>query len=1060
MKKILRIIYTSLFIACCACFLLACIDPIEPPAPQNTAVGEGTFSLVIGSENESRTILPTTTQSSFVAYTLVFKTTGKDDVSANRTSSNLSSSVTLAAATWDLTVTAYMDSARTKPAAQGTLANIVINAGASVSRNLELKPIIESGAAGTFSWNINYPSEVTIASMKITPLDAATGTSAQTFYFIGGNPSVSKNNTSSPLSLNTGYYRVEFSLSNGQHETGREEYLHVYKNMDSRFTYTFSQDHFTVYSVTNGNDSGPGSLRHAITNAASGGVILIENGVGTISLTSRLSINKNLTIAGNGVTITRHSSWTANDDNSQLLYISGSAATVTISRVHFRDGRGTSGSAVSVSSGSLNLESCIFSGNQGRNGTIYTGSGITLNVKGSTFYGNNVSGAGGAILNFGKLTLTGNLFFGNTASTYPAIRNSGTVTSDGYNVVDLPLGTTAAQSGWTGLSIDKTISGIPISPVNFKLLSNREAQNVIASRPGAYPTTDFYGNSIPASNAAAGAVQAVASGYLVDVSVNNSALGSAAITSAPLPNTDGLYNGGSVTLTANSTGPAGYDFQYWQVNNGYNTANPLNLQLTNHYRVQAVFGKKFTNSVQKVLFSGPTETVTLNGLSNNEIFLVKVNMSALIVEAANTGISPSLSRSVLNNVMPLPVISTDDVLPRMGHPSANILDGVPMPSIADGPRKQEAVAGSTRSFWIEQNVDKRDWIYKPATLLASGTYGNIWVMDNCIGSEQAKALADKFDIIYPAETNLIGYEYGGGPGGTGGKDGELKIQILVYDIGNNIAGFFWSKDFYQQDLLPAQMKTNNAEIFYIDAGVVKRQIDYIYSTLVHEFQHMIHFNQKEVKQNISSASWYNEMLSMMTEDVMAKTIGIEMSSSYHKIRVRMPDFLRYYYLRGITEWTGDFISYAKGIAFGAYLLRNYGGAGLLQEMLANNSTGTNSITAALNKFAGSGINFEEALRRFGEAIVFSGTMPDDVLSFDKTVNYSKGVYTYTAVKFNVWTDFGSVKPAILNGNQQEELRPYSLTVHQDASWKGKTGSFSITLQRPNDPNVEFYLMVK
>jgi len=217
MKKHIRAFYISLFTAFCVCLVLACQNPLDSPDK-----GEGTFSLIIG--NAGRTILPTTIQDNFNGYKLVFSSTGRENVSVDRTKANLTNSVTLAAATWNLTVTAYTDSGRTKPVAQASIDGIVIDAGANVSRSLELKPIVESGAKGTFSWNIDYPIEVTVASMKITPLDLS-GTPEQTLYFTGGTPSISENNSSS---LNTGYYQVIFSLSNGQHNIGREEYLHVY----------------------------------------------------------------------------------------------------------------------------------------------------------------------------------------------------------------------------------------------------------------------------------------------------------------------------------------------------------------------------------------------------------------------------------------------------------------------------------------------------------------------------------------------------------------------------------------------------------------------------------------------------------------------------------------------------------------------------------------------------------------------------------------------------------------------------------------------------------------
>jgi uncharacterized protein YjdB len=489
--------------------------------------------------------------------------------------------------------------------------------------------------------------------------------------------------------------------------------------------------------------------------------------------------------------------------------------------------------------------------------------------------------------------------------------------------------------------------------------------------------------------------------------------------------------------------------------------------------------------VTKVSFTEATATVSFSGLTNNDIYLVKVNTSNSVVTAGNTGGPSGSSPSIAGrNLLP----SFNDALPRMGHPAADEFNANPPPIVNKGPRRSQAalaafappVVGNTRNFWVEQYFNNGVWVQKQATLRATGQYGNIWVMDENYGSgggnkittAQAQAMASKFDLIYPRETNLLGYEWGGGPGGDGGADGDLKIQILIYSIVDasgkaQAGGFFWAKDLYEQsDLDSYGLKTNMAEIFYVDASEVNASLDYIYSTLVHEFQHMIHFNVKTVQYDKNSETWYNEMLSMLAEDVISPLIGVTPSNSAHRTKQSIPTFLSSYYTVGITEWgTGTpnevATSYAKGYAFGAYLLRNYGGASLLKEMLANDSTNTDSITAALRTVTGnSGLSFEESLRRFGEAMVFSGTMPAGVWSFDKTVAKTIGSYTYTATKFNIWSDFGTTKPKIFGSTEQVAMRPFSITVHQNSAWKGKSGSFSITLQRPSDQYIEFYLMVK
>jgi hypothetical protein len=73
-----------------------------------------------------------------------------------------------------------------------------------------------------------------------------------------------------------------------------------------------------------------------------------------------------------------------------------------------------------------------------------------LTVSGCTFYNNKCSAAsnrGGAIYFSGSgktLTLTGNLFYGNTAINAPVVSMSNGTTSSTYNVVDVAYGTTDA----------------------------------------------------------------------------------------------------------------------------------------------------------------------------------------------------------------------------------------------------------------------------------------------------------------------------------------------------------------------------------------------------------------------------------------------------------------------------------------------------------------------------------------------------------------------------------------------------------------------------------------
>jgi len=355
--------------------------------------------------------------------------------------------------------------------------------------------------------------------------------------------------------------------------------------------------------VTSGADSGPGTLRYAIENAADGSTIVIDGSVGTIKLINRLNISKSITIEGNGVTITQDSTWTTTNDNIHaLMYLYYSEMT-NISRIHFKGGRAPiNGAAILNHGGNLTLECCIFSENQddGSQGSIILTSYIgNTSVKGCTFYDNR----GTLISSYTwgherrcTFILEGNLFYKNTASSssYPIIvhiggSNEATVTSHSYNVIDVPYGTGIGQCGWYAVIGDKPpINNLPISTTTFRLLPGSGAANVITTLPAGYPTVDFYGNPIT-NGAAAGAVQSTVSGtgFNLELSANDTTRGS--VSASPTPNADGLVSG-TVTLTANAK--AGYEFSYWLVDgNQSSNANPLTLTINSHTKVQAVFGR-------------------------------------------------------------------------------------------------------------------------------------------------------------------------------------------------------------------------------------------------------------------------------------------------------------------------------------------------------------------------------------------------------------------------------------------------------------------------------------
>ncbi|GHU15589.1 hypothetical protein FACS1894163_02870 [Spirochaetia bacterium] len=485
-----------------------------------------------------------------------------------------------------------------------------------------------------------------------------------------------------------------------------------------------------------------------------------------------------------------------------------------------------------------------------------------------------------------------------------------------------------------------------------------------------------------------------------------------------------------------------------------------------------------------------TKTLDLSGLeTGKQVYLVTVNTNSTVVNAGNTGgVQDSYSEPSGSYITPFESLMDNEAIPPGHHPGAFAFNANPPPITPDMLRNNDMrfsadavpyTVGSTKNFWVESSYNNRNFIQKQAKLYAQGTYSNIWIMEGegiiSNPTTVAQTFADKFDLIYPLETKVIGYEYGGDPSDIstyGGKDGDPRIQILVYDFtpggSDTAAGFFWSKDFYPQASLSTQ-KTNLAEIFYISAESLRDSPDYTYGTLAHEFQHMINFNVKYVKHSVRSQSWYDEMLADVAKDMIQPMIGVSTTNSDNVIPQRITGFLTSYANKGVTIW--DSSSYSYSYAFGAYLTRNYGGAELFKNILANDSANEASIVAALQQTTGnSSIDFSYAVEKFAEAFIFSDSTGDRA-TFNQTVTKTISGTTYTFTGFDIWSARYNLTvpagyyrswggPTIYPLSNQPAMQPNSVYVQSSNDWRGGTLSSPVTLNKPADTGVKLFLMIR
>ncbi|MBA4372886.1 MAG: hypothetical protein C0402_08475 [Thermodesulfovibrio sp.] len=217
-------------------------------------------------------------------------------------------------------------------------------------------------------------------------------------------------------------------------------------------------------TVTNTNDSGPGSLRQTIHDAVANDKIYF--GVtGTITLASELLIATDMSIYGPGAASLALSGGGSNRimkiGNNAFVYIegltirNGSAnaappgdvgggvlvldAVVTLSHCTVSNNSAAYGGGLSIKDGVLNIYYSTISNNSAsaHGGGLFinsatTGKSVSVTANSSTFSGNQASSSGGGICSYGPLMLTNSTISNNLAAAHSggglAVLNKGDAT--------------------------------------------------------------------------------------------------------------------------------------------------------------------------------------------------------------------------------------------------------------------------------------------------------------------------------------------------------------------------------------------------------------------------------------------------------------------------------------------------------------------------------------------------------------------------------------------------------------------------------------------------------
>lgn len=396
--------------------------------------------------------------------------------------------------------------------------------------------------------------------------------------------------------------------------------------------------------------------------------------------------------------------------------------------------------------------------------------------------------------------------------------------------------------------------------------------------------------------------------------------------------------------------------------------------------------------------------------------------------------------------------------------------------------------GDERELWLEDG--KGNYQRKTVRLYARNYNCYVWcVPDEATSFTKLKDLASIFDSVCQPVIYLSGSPssqiFGSLEGNSLGKvsmDGfsmtGSMVNIVVYDIGNDgengsYIGFFASRDYYpnKEDLsLIADNLTygdgdrdlnysNEGQFIYLDSWYLRNRFGTALSTLVHEFHHLIVWGQKYMSNGKLIGNQWNELLSMMCEDLLQEKISLEDSSFsfWDSPAQRLPYFEACYANTGLEiradSNNGTVMSYSYLYAFGAWLLRNFGGAELFARMARSEYINEDMVIEAVNSVNGTSYSMENLLGMFAVSCIardYKFTMNQDAR---QTRTHALTGYGFPSPAIDLWNlDSSRIKGinssyaffdgcGFIGANESESLRPYGMLL----SYVGKTSGSVVSL---------------
>lgn len=171
-----------------------------------------------------------------------------------------------------------------------------------------------------------------------------------------------------------------------------------------------------------------------------------------------------------------------------------------------------------------------------------------------------------------------------------------------------------------------------------------------------------------------------------------------------------------------------------------------------------------------------------------------------------------------------------------------------------------------------QRATNGAWYTLEAKLLGEGTYCNVYVEKDCgVTQTEAQAVAAEYDAkIHDKITT--------GFGAHRDMDEDGKVTLLLLDIvdgydptvGAYVAGYFDPAHMLD---LTANSNSNECDMIFIDVDPVEPGSEEFFTTIAHEFQHLINYSRTYMADGREQDIWINEGLSSGAEYIYSGVVS-------------------------------------------------------------------------------------------------------------------------------------------------------------------------------------------